>query len=69
MLIAIFNFSGFYIAVDPDDGSIYYVKTSWWTLKKEHREIRWMKTNEYDYPGWMTKHKETGEWYILFYEY
>ena len=51
------------ITVDPSDGSIFATESSWWGIIKKHREIKWMKTDDYDDPGWMAKGKN-GKWYL-----
>ena len=53
------TFSKIYITVSADDPEVYAVESSWWRLSEEKRIIKWLKTSDYDYPGWMTKDKNS----------
>ncbi len=61
------TFSKTYITVYTDGPEVYAVESSWWRLSEEKRIIEWLKTSDYDYPGWMTKDKN-GEYYIYLVE-
>ncbi|MFH2064210.1 MAG: hypothetical protein ABIK15_03295 [Pseudomonadota bacterium] len=63
VLIAILKFKNFEIVVSPESKKVIAISSSWWGLKTTEREIRWMKIDGYDSPGWMTKGKD-GRWYL-----
>ena len=65
--IAILKFKNFEIAVSPESKEILAISSSWWSLKITEREIKWMKPDGYDFPGWMTKGKD-GQWYLYLIE-
>ncbi len=62
-MMGIFKFNDFKITVDPNDGKVIAVESSWWGFVEREKELRWMKTDDYDFPGWMTKDKN-GKWYL-----
>ena len=62
-LISVAHFKDFEITVEPNENRVVAVKTKWWGIIEKRREIRWMETNDYDSPGWMTK-DENGDWYL-----
>lgn len=66
-MIGILKFNGFQITVDPNDGTIIAIESSWWGLIKKEREIKWLKVDDYDFPGWMTKGHD-GKWYLYIHE-
>lgn len=65
--IAILKFKSFEIVVSPESKEVIAISSSWWGLKTTEREIKWMKTDGYDFPGWMTKGKD-GNWYLYLIE-
>lgn len=63
LLFGILRFNDLNITVDPNEGKVIAIESSWWGLVKKEREIKWMKTDDYDFPGWMTK-DANGKWYL-----
>ena len=63
LLFGILRFNDLNITVDPNEGKVTAIESSWWGLVKKEREIKWMKTDDYDSPGWMTK-DANGKWYL-----
>lgn len=61
--LALLKFDDFRIAVDPYEGTVTAIKSSWWGFVQTEKEIKWMQTKDYDSPGWMAK-DANGEWYI-----
>ena len=63
IFLALMTRNSYEITVATVDGSVIVVESSWWGLNKNSRKIRWMKTKDYDYSGWMTK-DNNGGWYL-----
>jgi hypothetical protein len=61
------RFNDLQIIVDPSDSVVMAIESSWWGFARKEREIRWMKTDEYDFPGWMAKGRD-GKWYLYVHE-
>lgn len=51
-----------YITVDSNSPTVYAVRTTWWGLRTEESEIRWMQPPGYDYAAWCAQ-SPSGKWY------
>lgn len=51
-----------YAMLDPNNQHPVWIKKTWWGLKTEERQLRWMKPSGYDYEGWCAKSRR-GDWY------
>lgn len=65
LLLLISGFSNDFIEVDIYDGSVFWVRSTWWGLSKEYKEIFWMQAEGYDSPGWMTRAKDGSFYYAI----
>ena len=63
----VLRFNDLNISVYPDEGKVIAIESSWWGFVKKEREIRWVKTDDYDFPGWMAK-DTNGKWYPYIHE-
>lgn len=66
-MIGILKFNDFKITVDPNDGTVVAIESSLWGFTKKEREIKWLKIDDYDFPGWMAKGHD-GKWYLYIHE-
>ncbi|MFZ5447341.1 MAG: hypothetical protein ACOZFS_01725 [Thermodesulfobacteriota bacterium] len=67
IFLAVLKFNNYEITVDPYSNKVIAISSTCWGIKKVYREIKWVKTNEYELPAWMTKDKE-GKWYPYIFE-
>ena len=62
IIIAVASFSGHKVYVEFDSPKVMRKNYSWWGLKSEAFEVRWMRASGYDYEAWCKKAKD-GSWY------
>jgi hypothetical protein len=62
LVVAIASFGGHGTYVEFDSPTVMYRNYSWWGLKSETFEVRWMRASGYDYEAWCRKAKD-GSWY------
>lgn len=61
LLFGILKFNDFNITVAPNKGNVIAIESLWWGFVKVEKEIKWMKADDYDFPGWMTE-DVNGKW-------
>jgi hypothetical protein len=69
--VAFANFQGHRVYVDSDSPQIMMERYSWWGLRSEIFEIRWLQIPDPDfgeYGAWCRKAKD-GTWHQYLYEY
>jgi hypothetical protein len=62
IFLAPMTFESHELIVDAHTPNVYAVTTTWWGLRREEREIKWMKPEGAEYASWCARSKD-GEWY------